>query len=81
MTYEGRPYAVIENVVTLKRCQGQGLGRMVMQAAIDAAWVAGAYKVMLLTGKSLGAKGFYEKLGFTSEEKFGMTLRRAPPRG
>jgi hypothetical protein len=32
---------------------------------LEAAWSAGAYKVMLLTGKPLGAKGFYEKLGFS----------------
>ncbi|MFT7594082.1 MAG: hypothetical protein ACI8R4_001400 [Paracoccaceae bacterium] len=35
---------------------------------------------MLLTGKDLGARGFYEKLGYTEDEKFGMILRRAPKR-
>jgi len=65
MTYRGRPYALVENVVTLRAFQGQGLGRAVMQALMSDAWQADAYKIMLLTGKSIGASGFYEKLGFT----------------
>lgn len=80
MTFGGRPYALVENVVTLKSCQGRGLGRRVMAALVNAAWSAGAYKIMLLTGRDLGARGFYEKLGFSAEEKHGMTLRRAPKR-
>jgi GNAT superfamily N-acetyltransferase len=76
MTYGGRPYALIENVVTAKDHQGQGFGRQVMQAAIARAWDAGAHKIMLLTGKKRGARPFYEKLGFDPDEKFGMTLRR-----
>lgn len=80
MTYGGRPYALVENVVTAKTAQGQGLGRAVMEHAMSVAWAADVYKIMLLTGKELGARGFYEKLGFTADEKFGMTLRRAPKR-
>lgn len=76
MTYGGRPYALIENVVTAKDRQGHGFGRQAMQAAIARAWDAGAYKIMLLTGKTRGARPFYEKLGFDPYEKFGMTLRR-----
>lgn len=80
MTFGGRSYALVENVVTLRAHHGLGLGRQVMEHVAQAAWDAGAYKIMLLTGKDLGARGFYEKLGFTAEEKFGMTLRRAPKR-
>jgi GNAT superfamily N-acetyltransferase len=80
MTFDGRPYAIVENVVTSRSHRGKGLGAGVMSAVIKAAWAAGAYKIMLLTGKTLGARGFYEKLGFTEQDKFGMTLRRAPPR-
>lgn len=80
MTFGGRSYALIENVVTLPGCQGQGLGRMVMTRLAQVAWDAGAYKIMLLTGQDLGARGFYEKLGYSGDEKFGMTLRRAPKR-
>ncbi len=80
MTFGGRPYAMIENVVTLEAYQRRGLGRAVMEAAIEEAWRQEVYKIMLLTGRTLGAKGFYEKLGFTAGDKHGMSLRRAPQR-
>lgn len=80
MTQAGRPYALVENVVTLRSFRKQGLGRAVLETIIDQAWSAEAYKIMLLTGRELGAKGFYEALGFTSDEKHGMTLRRGPRR-
>lgn len=47
-----------------------------MEAAIAHAWDAGAYKMMLLTGKPRGARPFYEKLEFDPDEKFGVPLRR-----
>lgn len=60
-----RSFGVIENVVTLKRVQGQGLGRRVMQAAFDEAWAADCYKIMLLTGRMDPAvHHFYESCGF-----------------
>ena len=83
MTYLGRPYALVENVITSQAYRGQGLGKQVMERAIDMAWDANAYKVMLLTGKGRqdgGAKGFYESLGFSDEDKYGMTLRKLPAR-
>lgn len=67
---------MIENVVTARDQQKQGLGRRAMQAAIDAAWDADAYKIMLMTGKKHGAAGFYKALGFSSEDKHAMVLRR-----
>ncbi|WP_419904982.1 N-acetyltransferase family protein [Kiloniella sp.] len=83
MTYLGRPYALIENVITAENCRGQGLGRKVMEHTIEIAWGANAYKIMLLTGKGRqdgGAKGFYESLGFSDDDKYGMTLRKVPTR-
>lgn len=80
LTFGGRAYAIVENVVTLRAYRGQGFGAAVMEAVVEAAWAANAYKVMLLTGKTMGAKGFYEKLGFTDQDKYGMTIRRAPLR-
>lgn len=75
MTYGGQPYAVIENVVTDKDHRGQGLARAAMQAAIDHAKTARAYKIMLLTGAENKAVGFYQALGFGADEKIGMILR------
>ncbi|GAB5437982.1 GNAT family N-acetyltransferase [Falsiruegeria mediterranea] len=80
MTFGGRPYALIENVVTLKSHQGLGIGRQVMEYAAEQAWSAGCYKIMLLTGTSFGVRGFYEKLGYDPESKQAMILRRAPQR-
>ncbi len=80
VTQSGRPYAVIENVVTSAAQRGLGHGRTVMQAAISEAWAMDAYKIMLMTGKTAQARGFYEALGFSAEEKWAMTLRRAPLR-
>lgn len=79
-TYRGRPYALIENVVTMKRLQGRGLERKLMEHVVNEAWKQDCYKIMLLTGQDVGAKGFYERLGFTADEKHGMTLRRIPVR-
>ena len=79
-TYRGLPYALVENVVTLKRVQGKGFGRQLMEHVIEAAWQQDCYKIMLLTGQHAGARGFYERIGFSTDEKFGMTLRRIPVR-
>lgn len=75
MTSGGRPYALIENVICDTAFQGQGIGRDIMQAVIDRAQTAGAYKIMLMTGTGRGALGFYEKLGFSGHEKHGLTIR------
>ena len=80
MTQGGRPYALVENVVSHSAHRGTGQGRKVVQAAIDAAWDANCYKIMLLTGQTAEARGFYEKLGFGADEKWGMTIRRVPVR-
>lgn len=71
-------YGLVENVVTLREFQMQGFGRGVMALLIQSAWDAGAYKLMLLTGAGRGARGFYEKCGFSGESKIGMQMRRFP---
>jgi GNAT superfamily N-acetyltransferase len=65
-----RPYGVIENVVTHPQYRRQGLGRAVLQHALNDAWLARCYKVMLLTGrKDEGIYMFYESAGFDREAK------------
>lgn len=76
VTWSARPYGLIENVVTARAYHHRGLGRAVLRAAVDAAWAAEAYKVMLMTGQKRGVKGFYEAVGFSSEEKHAMVIRR-----
>ncbi|WP_298918007.1 GNAT family N-acetyltransferase [uncultured Roseobacter sp.] len=77
VTFDARPYALIENVATTQDYRMRGFGRGVMQAAVDEAWRQDAYKIMLLTGRKRGARGFYESLGFSCEDKFGMVMRRS----
>ena len=40
MTYGGLPYALTENVIAARDHQGTGLGRQIMERAIQAAWRA-----------------------------------------
>ncbi|MEM7488578.1 MAG: GNAT family N-acetyltransferase [Pseudomonadota bacterium] len=81
VTRGGRPYRLVENVVTAPDLRGRGLGRAVMTRLEQAAWAAGAYKIMLLTGAAYGAPGFYAALGWDGTEKVAMIRRDGPPRG
>lgn len=74
-TFSGRPYGLIENVIVHPSQRKRGIGRQVMMAATECAWARGAYKIMLMTSKSRGARGFYESCGFSAEEKYAMVLR------
>lgn len=80
LTYDGRPCAFVENVVTLSEFRGHGIGRAVMQHLLDETTAQNVYKVQLLTGQDYGARGFYETLGFNASEKYGMSLRQVPTR-
>lgn len=71
----GARYGFLENVATLPSRRGEGLGRAVVLAAVEAARAAGAYKLCLLTMREGGARGFYESCGFDGEERHGMAIR------
>ena len=77
VTWGGRPYALVENVVTAKTHRNKGIAKTVMFAAIASAWEADCYKIMLLTSQARGAKGFYEAVGFGDDNKYGMVIRRS----
>ena len=71
-----RPYALIENVVTLAEHRQQGYGTAVLQAAIEEARSRGCYKVMLLTGsKRESTLRFYEKAGLHAGQKMAFHSR------
>ncbi|WP_113487369.1 GNAT family N-acetyltransferase [Rhizobium cremeum] len=76
LTRDAKPYALIENVVSLTSHRGRGFGRAAVCAAIAAAWRAGCYKAMLLTGRSDEAvHRFYRDCGFR-QDKTGFQIRR-----
>jgi GNAT superfamily N-acetyltransferase len=76
LTRRGTPYALIENVVTHADHRRAGHGQAVLRAAVDAAWQAGCYKVMLMTGrKDPGTLDFYRRAGF-KQSKTGFQIRR-----
>ncbi|AAK87973.1 acetyltransferase [Agrobacterium tumefaciens] len=76
LTRAARPYAFIENVVTLEARRGRGYGRTVVRHAIETAFGANCYKVMLLTGRHDPAvHAFYESCGFV-QNKTGFQIRQ-----
>ncbi len=67
-----RPYGLIENVVTDPDFREKGFATDVLRYALDEAWRAGCYKVMLETGsKKEETLRFYEKAGFQRGVKTG----------
>lgn len=76
VTWDARPYGLVENVITHPDHRKQGVGRAILEAALAYAFNAQAYKVMLMTGQKRGAKGFYESVGFSSEDKHAMVVRQ-----
>lgn len=76
----GRPYALIENVVTHAGHRGMGYGKLILEAASNRAWDRDCYKVMLMTGsRRPSTLGFYESAGF-EQSKTGFQKRRLPAR-
>lgn len=80
LTRGGRSYGLIENVVTHRDYRNRGFGKQVLQYAAEAAWKAGCYKVMLMTGsKKRDTLDFYRAAGF-EQSKTGFQMRRAAAR-
>jgi GNAT superfamily N-acetyltransferase len=80
LTRGGRPYGLIENVVTHAAFRGRGFGKQLLQAAVNAAWQVDCYKVMLMTGsKKPSTLAFYTSAGF-EQNKIGFQIRRLAPR-
>jgi GNAT superfamily N-acetyltransferase len=80
LTRGATPYALIENVVTDARHRKRGYGKLILEAAMAAAWRHGCYKVMLLTGsKDPATLRFYAEAGF-EQSKTGFQARRIAAR-
>jgi GNAT superfamily N-acetyltransferase len=75
LTRGGRPYALIENVVVHSDYQKKGVGRQMIEHAIEMARQANCYKIMLLSGSDNKNHVFYERLGFDRHRKIAFELR------
>jgi len=77
-----RPYGLIENVVTDPNFRRQGFATSVLRHALEDAWRAGCYKVMLETGSTKEETlSFYEKAGFLRGVKTGFIAYPEEGRG
>jgi GNAT superfamily N-acetyltransferase len=77
LTRGGRSYGVIEDVVTRADFRNRGHGQAVIRHAIEQAWAAGAYKVVLTTSrKDPAVWAFYERCGFDADDKRAFVIRR-----
>ena len=73
LTRRGRPYCLIENVVTARDHRRKGYGTSMLRHALDQAWALGCYKSMLLTGSGREETlRFYEVAGFQRGLKTGL---------
>jgi len=75
-SWGGRPFAVVENVVTHPDVRGKGYGKAVMIAAEQMATAQGCYKIMLMSGVTrTAAHQFYRSLGYDDSQKAGFQKR------
>lgn len=67
LTHDARSWAIVDNVVVDPACRRGGVGRALVEDAVDRAVRAGCYKVELVSHESRqGAHAFYKSLGFTN---------------
>ena len=70
LTHQGRPYGLIENVVTHPAHRGKGLATGCLNFARQLAREQGCYKLMLMTGsKRQSTLRFYQKAGYRADQK------------
>jgi GNAT superfamily N-acetyltransferase len=76
LSRNGKSIGYIENVVTDEDYRRIGIGKKLMEMAIEYAKENNCYKVILQSGiKRTEAHRFYEKLGFDGETKKAFDLR------
>jgi len=65
LAHRGRPAGIVEDVVVEESRRGQGIGELMMKAAMDHCRERGCYKMALSSNlKREAAHAFYERLGF-----------------
>ncbi len=74
-TSDGQFRAVLWDVVVAQKQQGQGLGRLIVEALLTSPLVAGVERIYLMTTKG---EGFYERIGFSRVESQKLMLLQQP---
>ncbi len=65
LTHRGQPWAIVENMVVDEAHRRNGVGRQVLDEALNRAQRAGCYKIQLLSRNvRTEAHAFYRSLGF-----------------
>jgi len=63
--HRGGGLAVVESVIVEKSCRGKGVGKLMMNHAMELAKAERCYKLMLSSNKKrIEAHKFYQRLGF-----------------
>ena len=76
LTRQGRPFGVIEIVITDRNYRRQGIGSKVINNAIEFSRQNNCYKVLLLSSiHRKDSHDFYEKIGFNGNSKKGFEIR------
>lgn len=78
LTNAGRPFAVLEHVITAVAFRRRGLARQLLRYAINKAQQRQCYKVLLLSGAERpAAHQLYQQLGFNGDVERGFVLKLA----
>lgn len=65
LTHDAQPWALVDNLVVDPAVRRRGIGRALMEDAVDRSLRSGCYKVELLSHETRhGAHAFYRSLGF-----------------
>ena len=76
LTRDGKSIGFIENVITDMEYRGKGIGKKIMENAVEYAKEQNCYKVLLQSGnKRTDAHGFYESIGFDGKSKTAFEIR------
>lgn len=76
LAHAGKPFAVMEHVVTACALRGRGIGRALIAHALDYAWTQNCYKVLLLSGAQRApAHRVYQSLGFDGDAERGFVVK------
>lgn len=75
LSWSGRPFGIIENVIVDAASRGRGIGKAVLSFAVEHARQQGCYKVALMTGsQDEGTHQFYRSANFQAT-KTGYQIR------